>query len=131
MFKKNIWIYWEQGWDNAPDICKLCKKSWEKLNPNWVINVLNKNNINNFVDVYEIRENFWDIEPIQVRADLIRTLLLKKYGGVWVDATLICMKPLDKWLFKYFSKKNKEDFFCFKFKKVISLSNWFLVSHGS
>src|SRR6185503_7820639 len=28
-----IWTFWTQGWDRAPDICKLCRKSWEMMNP--------------------------------------------------------------------------------------------------
>ncbi|KQY79235.1 mannosyltransferase [Ensifer sp. Root142] len=35
---------------------------------------------------------------IQWRADLIRIALLRDYGGVWVDATTFCTKPLDEWL---------------------------------
>ena len=130
MFEKNIWIYWEQGWTDAPEICKLCKNSWEKLNEKWKINLLDKYNLNKFIDVNTINNNFWNINPIQTRSDLIRTLLLQKYGGVWVDATLICIKSLDNWLFKYFNINNNNDFYAFKKpEKKISFSSWFLVSH--
>ena len=128
-FDKNIWIFWEQGWDNAPNICKLCKESWIKFNETWKINILDKNNINKYINLDLVNEDFWNISPIQVRADIIRTLLLKFYGGVWVDATLICMLPLDNWLFKYFEIQNKEDFFLFTFKRKYLISNWFMVSH--
>jgi mannosyltransferase OCH1-like enzyme len=130
MFQKTIWIYWEQGWTDAPTICQLCKKSWQKLNKTWKINVLDKNNISKFINVNEINNDFWNISPIQSRADIIRSLLLQKYGGVWVDATLICMKPLDKWLFNHFDINDNNDFFSFKKLYLkISISNWFLVSH--
>ena len=129
-FNKNIWIYWEQGWDIAPFICKLCRDTWIKFNQEtWKINILDKNNISEYIDLNLVNEDFWNISPIQVRADIIRTLLLKFYGGVWVDATLFCTIPLDKWLFKYFNIKNIEDFFLFTFKKKYSISNWFMVSH--
>jgi hypothetical protein len=131
MFEKIIWIYWEQGWDKVPRICTLCKQSWEKLNSTtWKINILDKNNLNDFINVNVINSNFWNIKPIQARADIIRTLLLQKYGGVWVDSTVICMKPLDDWLFKYFDINYDNDFFTFKeLIEKINLSNWFLVSH--
>ena len=131
MFEKIIWIYWEQGWEEVPLICNLCKQSWEKLNSTtWKINVLEKKNLDNFINVNDINTNFWDISPIQARADIIRTLLLQKYGGVWVDSTTICMEPLDDWLFKQFDINDENDFFVFKvLTKDISLSNWFLVSH--
>ena len=132
MFKKNIWIYWEQGWDIAPEICKLCKDSWQKLNKTWKINALDKNNLINFIDVTTINNDFWNINPIQTRSDLIRTLILQKHGGVWVDSTLICMKSLDNWLFKYFDIKNKNDFYAFKKTHLtISFSSWFLASHSN
>ena len=34
----------------------------------------------------------------QAKSDIIRLALLNKYGGVWADATLLCMKPLDSWI---------------------------------
>lgn len=131
MFEKIIWIYWEQGWEKVPLICNLCKESWEKLNSTtWKINVLDKNNLDNFINLNDINTNFWNISPIQARADIIRTLLLQKYGGVWVDSTTICMEPLDDWLFKQFDINDVNDFFVFKvLSKDINLTNWFLVSH--
>ena len=131
MFEKIIWIYWEQGWEKAPLLCNLCKQSWEKLNSTtWKINALDKNNLNNYIDVNEINVNFWNITPIQTRSDIIRTLLLQKYGGIWTDSTVICIKPLDIWLFKNFDSNNENDFFLFKFlTNNINVTSWFLVSH--
>jgi len=28
----------------------------------------------------------------------VRILLLHEFGGIWVDATLLCNRPLDEWL---------------------------------
>ena len=38
--EKIIWIYWHQGWGNAPEIIKICKKSWIKKNPEWDVRAL-------------------------------------------------------------------------------------------
>ena len=35
---------------------------------------------------------------VQAKSDVIRINLLASYGGVWVDATVYCNSPLDKWL---------------------------------
>lgn len=43
---------------------------------------------------------------IQEYADILRMELLNQNGGVWVDATLFCIKPLDSWINK---KINKND----------------------
>jgi hypothetical protein len=32
------------------------------------------------------------------KSDVIRLHLLSKHGGVWTDATMVCMRPLDDWL---------------------------------
>jgi hypothetical protein len=128
-FEKNIWIYWEQGWNNAPPICKICLDSWKQFNNNWKINILDKNNICDFIDISFI-PNFWKINPIQIRADIIRTLLIQKYGGVWVDATLFCVKPLDEWLYDFFNINNNEDIFMFMVENKINVaSNWFIACH--
>ncbi len=129
-FEKNIWIYWEQGWKNAPTICKICLDSWKKLNKdNWKINILEKTNINDFIDINNI-PNFWNINPIQIKADIIRTLLLQKYGGVWVDATLFCVEPLDNWLYNSFNINDSEDIFMFMVNNKTNVpSNWFIVCH--
>ena len=93
---KIIWIYWEQGWDNAPEIIKQCKKSWIEKNPNWKVNVLDGSSVSRYVDLEKY--SFLKREYIQAFSDILRINLLEKYGGVWVDATTFCSKPLDEWL---------------------------------
>jgi hypothetical protein len=52
-------------------------------------------------------------------------LLLKLYGGLWVDATTFCNKRLDDWLSNYIH----EGFFAFdKLVQDRLISNWFLYS---
>ena len=46
-----------------------------------------------------IPEAFGDgLIPPAAESDILRLYLLKKYGGVWVDATNLCRRPLDAWL---------------------------------
>jgi len=120
---KKIWIFWEQGFDKAPQVCKICLDSWISKNKYWEINVLDKNKLKEFIDVEEINKNFYEIQPIQTRSDLIRTLLLKKYGGVWVDSTLYCFQPLDAWLPK---AMNNQKFFTFTYPNK-HIASWFLL----
>lgn len=123
---KIIWIFWEQGWENAPDICKICLSSWKKYNSDWKIIALSKQNISQYIDMSMYVERFWEREPIQSRSDLIRTNLLNKFGGVWTDATLFCTKPLKMWLFDTIKSSH---FFAFANPtKDKMISNWFLVS---
>lgn len=37
------------------------------------------------------------IEP-EALSDIVRIALLARHGGVWADATVLCLRPLDEWL---------------------------------
>lgn len=92
-----IWAYWGQGWLEAPETCKLCMRSWAKLNPTWRLRLLDATSLRGLVDVEDLAI-IERIPTIQHKADFLRVSLLKKYGGVWVDATTFCRVPLDTWL---------------------------------
>ena len=127
MITKNLFIYWAQGFDSAPEIVKICYETWKTHNKEtWKIIELDDTNINNYL---KLEEYIPDIAKKNMmlchKADIIRVLLLDKYGGIWVDATTYCVKPLDSWLNKY----AKTGFFAFdKPGNDRLLSNWFLYS---
>ena len=54
-----------------------------------------KNYVNDIDYIYDEKKN---ITP-QAKSDIIRLSLLKNYGGVWADATILCMQPLDHWIY--------------------------------
>jgi hypothetical protein len=96
--RKIIWSCWFQGRNNSPEVVKCCLSSWEVLNPEWEFRCLDTSSVGKFVDLAEVV----DLERQSVTAaslsDIIRILLLHEYGGVWVDATAYCNRPLDCWL---------------------------------
>lgn len=124
--KKNIFLYWEQGWENATIVCKLCLVSWKKYNPSWNIVILDKYNLHRYIDIEALVPTFWEISPIASRSDVLRINLLDKYNGLWVDATLFCTMPLDSWIHEH------TPFFAFSFlNRTVDdrmLSSWFLFS---
>jgi hypothetical protein len=95
---KTIWLLWLQGWDKAPWIVKQVKETWEKQNDGWKIITLSSENLNEYVDIPYIGKG--SISP-QAKSDIIRLSILEKHGGVWADATLLCMKPLDSWVWEH------------------------------
>jgi len=98
---KKIWFLWLQGLSRAPDIVRSCYQSWEKHNPEWELNILDENNLEYYVNIKSIVcDNYSTITP-QALSDIVRINLLNKYGGVWVDATCYCCKPLNSWLPQY------------------------------
>ena len=123
-FKKIIWILWYQGWANAPKIILECKDSWIEKNPDWEVRLLDKNSIDSYKEIKKCKRLFNNLSIAHI-SDLIRLSLLEKNGGVWVDASLFCIIPLEKWIFEYL------DTGLFLFESDTNLTiiaNWFIAS---
>lgn len=121
---KTIYILWFQGFDNAPEIVKRCVNSWKHYNPDWEIILFDNNNLINYVDLHNYITCTELMEKCHL-SDIVRCLLLQLYGGLWVDATTFCHKPLSDWLPNYID----QGFFAFSKPSPNKLiSNWFLYS---
>ncbi len=102
IFEKNIFLLWLQGWDKAPWLQRQVLESWIINNPDWNVILIDQNNLVNYVnDIDYIYDQNKIISP-QAKSDIIRLSLLKNHGGVWADSTLLCMQPLDHWVFDAF-----------------------------
>lgn len=100
-FPRIVWMYWHQGWHQAPYLVKKCFESWKKHHPEWQVIALDKHTIYKHIDPVDVTEEKFNNMPVKKRANLLRIKLLIEYGGVWADATCYCMKPLDTWLNEY------------------------------
>ena len=132
---KILFILWFQGFENAPEVVKMCVRSWKHYNPDWNIICIDDANLHEYIvlELYDI--------SMQERSNVIRCILLNTYGGVWADATTFCNRPLDEWLPLFCEK---EGFFAFnkplndwlpkyvclenEVVKDRLLSNWFIYS---
>lgn len=125
-FPKKIWILWLQGYDNMPEKVKKCYNTWQKHNPDWEIILLDKEKINSYLNISIPLQQRAAQLPNVTQSEIIRLNLLKKYGGVWADATCFCCRPLDEWLPKYMNS----GFFAFsKPGKDRMISSWFLAAN--
>jgi len=98
MLNKTIWLLWLQGWDSAPWLIKQVAESWEINNPDWKIEYVTLGNLHKYVqDVDYLYDEAKEISAA-AKSDIIRLGLLKNHGGVWADATSLCMQPLNVWL---------------------------------
>ena len=97
--KINIWIFWYQGWESAPQIVKDCRVTTEKYldGEKYNVHYLTKENLSYFVKFPE-----WIMEKVSVGtidltkfSDLLRAALLYGFGGIWMDATIFLTKPID------------------------------------
>ena len=130
---KKIFMYWDQGWDKAPRLVQACLSSWKTHNPEFEVIALDASDISSELSIY--RNSFygwrscflakkWKI-PIQALSDIFRLELLHQYGGLWVDATVLCRQPLKDWLPGYFVNG------FFAFNNPINdgvVASWFLAS---
>lgn len=91
---KTVWLYWDTGEAMAPPLVRACIASWRRQNRDWEVRVLDRDSVAASV---EMPLGPGDI-PVQAYSDLLRLRLLSRHGGVWADATLFCLRPLDAWL---------------------------------
>lgn len=125
---KIIWLWWEQGWADAPFICGYTVKSFSHWNPEYKIMLISKNNFNEFID----KKYNWlfQCQGPAFRADIVRLLLLQKYGGVYADAATFCCVNITSFLKEInFSKFWGFDIKSFnKNKDERTLGSWLYIS---
>ena len=127
--QNTIWFFWLQGLSDAPESVQISLRSWKTLNPEYNIIVLTNENLANYFP-------FWDafsLSNLQIgiahKSDFLRTYLTYFYGGIWVDATTFCFKPLSAWLPDVLSHNNI--FFPKQGKKCPDrlIKNWLLAAN--
>lgn len=105
-----IWICWWQGKEDMPDLCKLCLNYVLKNSAGHPIIVIDKDNYKDYVNLPEIfflRLNNKEIS-ITHFTDVLRFNLLNQRGGMWLDAAILMLKPLDLNNFSFYSNRNEE-----------------------
>ncbi len=89
-----VWICWFQGIENAPLIVQKCYASLkEKLTDREII-VIMEDNISEYVKFPDYIEQKWKMGKITHThmTDLLRLELLIRYGGTWIDSTVLCTR---------------------------------------
>lgn len=89
VFDNPMWIYWDKGIENAPQIIQKCYESLVKYHGDKVI-LLTEKNIKDFIimpEYIEKKRTNGSI-PIAGYTDLMRFALLEHYGGTWIDSTI-------------------------------------------
>lgn len=103
--RKTIWILWLQGWnDDTPWLVWEVRRSWETFNREWRVVALDAGTLGSYVDTApgsplgQMMDTSAGV-PMPALSDMARLTLLSQHGGVWADATLLCMRPLDEWVY--------------------------------
>lgn len=83
-----IWQYWAQGYDNVPKVVRECLESVDKYAADYTIVRLSDENMSDYLDIPEFVIQKLPYFSRAFYSDLLRLMLLKVYGGVWLDATV-------------------------------------------
>jgi len=123
---RRLFILWLQGWDQAPPLVRTCADTWIHHHPDWEVVLLDRYSLDRYLILsHYLNEEQQTSMSRNHLANFIRMILLLQHGGVWVDATVFCCRPLDDWLEGYV----KEGFFAFRGPgEGRLLANWFLYS---
>ena len=130
---KTVWFCWLQGLESAPEVVKVCYKSLSLYlgGIGYSVVVIDENNWREYIDLpdYVIKRREKRQIPPAHFADLLRLELLVKYGGTWIDSTVLCTgdaaqgMPLSYYL--------DTDLFMFQYTRSESgkwggIGNWFI-----
>jgi Capsular polysaccharide synthesis protein len=125
MLPRTVWSLWLQGWANAPDLVNACAGSWRRHNPDWDLRLLSGDTLAAYLDPLPDFATAWGRLPMEALSDRLRIELLHRFGGIWVDATVYCLRPLDGWIHHALPS----GFFAFNRPTAdIMLSSWFLAA---
>lgn len=126
---KKAFIYWAQGFDNAPLLVQTCLESVKLHLKGYEIIELDDGNIYDYIQFppHIVRKIEAGLIHYPHKSDLLRLELLIKYGGLWLDSTLFATgapreymteKPL--FLYSAVQRENPKDF--------SQMRNWFIAS---
>jgi hypothetical protein len=107
-----IWVYWEQGEENMPEIIRICYRSLLENSNGHPVRLLTKDNYQNFVDIpdYILEKKTKGLISLVHFSDILRTCLLFRYGGMWIDATVLVTSPIPKMLLELFSIRKQVEY---------------------
>ena len=87
-YKKIIFTFWEPH-ENIPGYLQLCIETWKKFLPDYEIKILDYNSIKYYLGETVFTSIISLNMSLMIQADAIRVVILKKYGGIWMDADTI------------------------------------------
>lgn len=120
---KTIWVFWWQGKENMPELCRICYNSLVKHRAGKKVVLVTQYNICDYLSIPVIIQSKLKDGSLSFTnfSDIVRCMLLAKYGGLWVDATLFFAQDIpDTWFdYPFFSIKNKSEGY-----KFVSRNRW-------
>lgn len=97
LYNNCIWTAWLQGEEDAPEVIRLTLASIRRNSNGHKVIVLTNNSIDNYIDIPPEIKNKYKAGIIRNAhfTDIVRMIILSKYGGVWLDATTFVHDDID------------------------------------
>lgn len=124
--ERNIFMYWDGGFEHAPDLVRLAFLMAKKMCPRYDVIMLSSSNIKEYFPFENLLRSSITLNLKEAHfADFLRTFLIYKYGGVWIDASCIVLQDFSVLLEKVIEEHGffipKADNFSDR-----QIMNWFL-----
>ena len=117
--KRTVYIFWEGKEYKLIQVLRKLMYLHSNNNQNYTIKLLNRSNIENYIDIPKDIE--FDKLQVQHQADYIRIAVIYKYGGIWLDSDIIVLNNLND-LFKYLEEN--DGFFITEQKILYNYDKW-------
>lgn len=93
-----IWFFWDQGWDNLPLVLKMNFMAIKKHSNHHPVIFLSESKLSEYINLNPtiFRLKHQRVISLAHFSDIVRTNLLAKYGGLWIDSTIYLADELDE-----------------------------------
>lgn len=99
---KIIWLYWDPVKESS--LVDICLQQIELLHAEFTVNIVNQNSLASFLQ--DIPDRNPEL-PFANYSDIIRLALLSKYGGIWMDSSILAIQNLN-WIYTLKNKYNSD-----------------------
>eukprot|EP00457_Paulinella_chromatophora_P006210 gb/GEZN01006228.1/.p1 GENE.gb/GEZN01006228.1/~~gb/GEZN01006228.1/.p1 ORF type:complete len:466 (+),score=51.72 gb/GEZN01006228.1/:100-1497(+) len=104
-----LWTYWDYPEGKIPSLVELNVRTWLHHHPSLKLTLVNDSNIKEFVP--DLPQEWYRLPYSSAKSDVLRAAVIYHHGGVFMDAEVLVMYPLDTWL-------------------ALIRQNWSIVSYG-
>lgn len=122
-----VFVFWDQGYDNAPPIVKAMIDRMRQIYQERLV-LLTGENLEHYVDLSAGIRKFRETKRAQF-SDYVRTELLVKYGGTWIDSTALTTKRFDQEVTDALTLQQSNLYVLRIPENPYRISNWFIATN--
>ena len=95
-----IWTCWWQGEEAMPDIAKACYQAMKRFAGSHPVILVTGQNWREYTSLpdYIVDKQRSGVIDLTHFSDILRMKLLSEHGGIWMDSTLLPVKPIDTFI---------------------------------